>query len=90
MTIVNLTLFGMLCQGVFLLKQEFIDDRDIVEAEKLLACIATRMHTLNGTSGANYNVHQLLYLSKLVEIVGSLWETSTFAFEGEMGNFFTM
>ncbi|XP_077550692.1 uncharacterized protein LOC144163898 [Haemaphysalis longicornis] len=83
--VVFLTHFALLCQAVFLLMQESVDDRDIAEAEKLLVCFVSRMYTLYGPSGATYNVHQLLHLSKSVEMVGPLWGTSTFPFESANG-----
>lgn len=82
---VYLNHFSTLCQAVYLLMQAAVTDADLEEADGLLTSFVTKVHTLYGPGGATYNVHQLLHLTKSVEMLGPLWGTSTFPFENGNG-----
>ncbi|XP_064457732.1 uncharacterized protein LOC135368420 [Ornithodoros turicata] len=77
--------FTMLCQAVFTLLQASVTDANLEEAEELLSSFVARVYTLYGASAATFNVHQLLHITKSVEMLGPLWGTSTFPFENGNG-----
>ncbi|XP_072145539.1 uncharacterized protein [Dermacentor andersoni] len=80
-----LTHFSLLCEAIFLLLQTSVSASDLQRADHLLSSFVNRVCVLYGESSATYNVHQLLHLSKSVEMLGPLWGTSTFPFENSNG-----
>ncbi|XP_049271856.1 uncharacterized protein LOC125758568 [Rhipicephalus sanguineus] len=80
-----LTHFSLLCETVFLLLQASVSESDLRKADQLLCSFVNRVCVLYGESNATFNVHQLLHLSKSVEMLGPLWGTSTFPFENGNG-----
>lgn len=78
--------YSLLCQAMFLLLGTRVTDAHVAEAEKLLLRFVERIVRLYGQSAATFNVHQLLHLSKSVEMLGPLWGFSTFPFENGNGH----
>lgn len=60
-------------------------DADRREADRLFFSFVKKVPTLYEDSAATFNVHQLLHLTKSVEMLGPLWGTSTFPFENGNG-----
>lgn len=77
--------FSLLSQAIFLLVKATVTDVDLREADRLLSSFVSKVRTLYGDSAATFNVHQLLHLTKSVEMLGPLWGTSTFPFENGNG-----
>lgn len=76
---------SMLAGGLFLLLKSTVTEHDIATAEDLFMSFACNTADLYGEFAVRFNVHQLLHMAKSVRMMGPLWATSMFPFEGGNG-----
>ncbi|XP_064462441.1 uncharacterized protein LOC135373082 [Ornithodoros turicata] len=76
---------SLLTEGLFLLLQNSVTDAHVRRAEYLFKTFVYDTARLYGDHAVKFNVHQLLHLAKSVRMLGPLWATSMFPFEGGNG-----
>lgn len=78
--------YSLLCQAMFLLLGTRVTDAHVAEAEKLLLRFVDGLFDCMTNLQPHSMSHQLLHLSKSVEMLGPLWGFSTFPFENGNGH----
>lgn len=77
--------FSQLSQAIYLLLQSTVTETDTSSAQKHISKFVANIPVLYGLAVATFNTHVLKHLPKSVEMLGPLWGTSTFSFEGGNG-----
>ena len=80
-----MTHVSLLVEGTFILLGEGTSDDNLTRADHLLRMFVKHINTLNRDSIVGLNVHNLIHLTRCVNMWGTLWAWCCFVFESFNG-----